>query len=123
MRSTTAAYDWRDLAEIATEHDHSSAERPLVLANSTKRPAQAFRKVTMRHWRFAQIINEIPARYIAASDPFWTAHIDSLGTLTGSFNFERAVLPPRRSNASIPDDATADAPTPFIVHLLVAHCT
>ena len=60
-----------------------------------------------------QIINEIPARYFAASDPFWTSHIDSSETLTGSFNIECAVLPPRRGNDAITDDSTADAPSPL----------
>ena len=50
MRSTIMSYDWRDLAEIATEHYRNSDGRPLALANVTKRPAQALRMVSMRHW-------------------------------------------------------------------------
>ena len=53
MRPTTVARDWWDLAEIATEQNQTSAERPRALANVPKRPAQAFRKVSMRHWGFA----------------------------------------------------------------------
>ena len=121
MRSTTAAYDGWDLAAIPTEHNRNSPERPCALSNSPNRPAQAFRMVPMRHWVYARIINEIPSRYFADADHFWTAHIDSLGNLTGGFNFDCDAHPPRSRKAAMPDDSTADAPAPCPVHLIVAH--